>query len=267
MRKHKLRFYARIYRKILAQDLKSKMSYRADFIISLLGMIFTNLSGLAVFWIMFQSFDNINGYSFYEILFLYGFSLMALTPMQCFFDNNWNLRMYVYNGDFVKYCFRPLNQYFYFISEVFDPKGLGEFAIGMFLLIYSWSHIGIPVTVVTILLLLVFYIAASLIMISIMNLAAATCFWVMNSGYIMVTMFKFTEYTKYPISIFNGIFKILFTFIIPIGFVAYYPSLIFLRPDHVHILSWFTPLMGIAFFVISYKIWMRGATKYSGTGS
>ena len=31
MRKKGLGFYLRIYRKILAQDIKSKMSYRADF--------------------------------------------------------------------------------------------------------------------------------------------------------------------------------------------------------------------------------------------
>ncbi len=267
MKKNKIKFYARIYGKILAQDIKSKMSYRADFIISLIGMIFTNLSGLAVFWIMFQNFDNINGWTYYEILFLYGFSLIALTPMQCFFDNNWNLRSYVYNGDFVKYCFRPINLYFYFISEVFDPKGLGEFAMGVGLLIYSWCHLGVPVTFLNIALLIVIFISASLIMISIMNLAAATCFWVMNSGYIMVTMFKFTEYTKYPISIFNGLFKFIFTFIIPIGFVAYYPSLFFLRPDSIHILSFFTPVIGIVFFILSYKVWMLGATRYSGTGS
>ena len=34
-------FYLRIYRKILVQDLKSKMSYRADFLISTIGMIMT----------------------------------------------------------------------------------------------------------------------------------------------------------------------------------------------------------------------------------
>ena len=267
MKKSKLSFYTRIYFKILGQDLKSKMSYRADFVISLLGMVLTNLAGLIVFWIMFQNFDNINGWNYYEILFLYGFSLMALTPMQCFFDNNWNLTAHVYTGDFVKYCFRPMNLYFYYISEVFDPKGLGEFVMGLILLVYSWSHLGIPVTFVSILLLIVVFISASLIMISIMNLAAATCFWVMNSGYIMVTIFKFTEYTKYPVNIFSGVFKFIFTFVIPIGFVAYYPSLFFLRPDNIHILAWFTPVIGIAFFVLSYKVWMFGATRYSGTGS
>ena len=84
MQKRGLLFYFNIYRKILAQDLKSKMSYRADFIISTIGMIFTNISGFISFWIIFKNFPSIKGWGYYEMLFLYGFSLIALTPVQCF---------------------------------------------------------------------------------------------------------------------------------------------------------------------------------------
>ena len=126
MRKRGLKFYARMYRKILVQDLKSKMSYRADFVISTFGMIMTNLSGFVTFMILFHNFPTINGWDYHHMLFLYGFSLVALTPVQCFFDNNWNLRFMVQSGDFIKYCFRPINVFFYFISEVFDVKGLGQ---------------------------------------------------------------------------------------------------------------------------------------------
>ena len=113
--KRGFRFYLKIYGKILVQDFKSKMSYRADFIISNIGMIVSNLLGFVTFYILFQNFETINGWTKYEMLFLYGFSLIALTPVQCFFDNNWNLRFFVKSGDFIKYCFRPLNIYlFYF---------------------------------------------------------------------------------------------------------------------------------------------------------
>ena len=96
MKRKGLRFYLRIYLKILAQDIKSKMSYRADFIISTIGMICTNIAGFISFWILFSRFPSINGWGYYEILFLYGFSLVSLTPVQCLFDNNWNLRQNVY---------------------------------------------------------------------------------------------------------------------------------------------------------------------------
>ena len=266
-KKRGLKFYAAIYKKILIQDLKSKMSYRADFVISTFGMILTNVVGFISFYILFRNFPSINGWSYYEMLFLYGFSLVALTPLQCLFDNNWNLRFHVRSGDFIKYCFRPINIFFYFISEVFDVKGLGQLFFGIGTIVYAWSHLDIAVTPKAIALLIVYLLAASLFMIAIMNAAAATCFWVINSGYVMVVMFRFKDYAKYPASIFDGIFKILFTFVIPIAFVAYYPGLVILRPENVPMLSWFSPVIGLFFFYLSYKFWIIGASKYSGTGS
>ena len=133
--------------------------------------------------------------------------------------------------------------------------------------VYAWSHIGIPVTAVTIAQAVLFLITASLFMIAIMNAAAATCFWIINSGYVMVIMFRFKDFAKYPSNIFNGVFKFIFTFIIPIAFVAYYPSLVFVTPDHIPLLTWLSPLIGAGFFYLSYKFWMLGVRKYDFTGS
>ena len=267
MKQKGLGFYFRIYLKILAQDLKSKMSYRADFIISTIGMICTNIAGFISFWILFSRFPSINGWGYYEILFLYGFSLISLTPVQCFFDNNWTLRQYVYSGDFIKYCFRPINLFFYYQSEVFDVKGLGQLAFGLGTLTFAWVKLGIGCSVLMILKVIVFLLTASLIMISLQNAAAATCFWIQNSFYVMDFVNRFRDYAKYPVTIFSPAFRFIFTFIMPIAFIAYYPSLVILRPDAVPVLSWISPLIGILFFFLSYKFWMFGALKYSGTGS
>ena len=267
MNNRNLLFYLRIYGKIVSQDIKSKMSYRSDFIISTIGMIATNISGFVSFWILFRNFPSINGWTYHEMLFLYGFSLVSLTPVQCFFDNNWSLRMAVYSGDFIKYCFRPINLFFYYQSEVFDIKGLGQFVFGVGTIAYSWSKIDIPFTPLALLKLIVFLFTASLIMIALQNAAASACFWIQNSGYVMVIMFRFKDYAKYPASIFHGIFKILFTFIIPIAFIAYYPGLVILRPDKIPLLSVLSPFIGIFFFWLSYKFWMLGARRYNGTGS
>lgn len=266
MKRKGLGFYARIYCKILAQDLKSKMSYRADLIIATVGMIFTNISGAVSFWILFRNFPSINGWSYYEMMFLYGSSLVSLTPVQCFFDNNWSLRQYVYSGDLIKYCFRPINLFFYYQSEVFDIKGLGQLAFGIGTLIYSCSKIGLVFTPLMLLKMIIFLMTASLIMIALQNAAAATCFWIQNSFYVLDLVFRFKDYAKYPVTIFSPVFRFIFTFVMPIAFIAYYPSLVMLRPDEVPILSWLSPIIGIAFFLISYKIWMFGAMKYSGTG-
>lgn len=266
-KKRGLRFYFSLYLKLIAQDIKSKMSYRADFIISTLGMIATNIVGFVAFWLLFNKFPSINGWGYYEMLFLYGFSLVAITPTQCLLDNNWNLRRYVYDGDFIKYCFRPINLFFYYQSEVFDIKGLGQLFFGIGTIVYAWIKLAIPATFLMVVKVIVFLITASLFMMAMQIAAAATCFWVENSFYILDLSLKLKDYAKYPVTIYNPVFKFIFTFILPVAFIAYYPSLVILRPDEIPLLSWLSPVIGLVFFYLAYRFWMRGAGKYDGSGS
>lgn len=262
-----LAFYINIYFKIIAQDIKSKMSYRSDFIISTVGMVATNIAGFIAFLIMFGKFPSINGWGYYEILFLYGFSLISITPTQCLLDNNWSLRRYVYDGDFVKYCFRPINLWFYYVSEVFDVKGLGQLVFGFVTLIYAWIKLSLPVTFLLIIETIIALITASLFMMALQNAAAASCFWIQNSFWLLDISLKMKDYAKYPVTIFNDVYKFIFTFILPVAFMAYYPSLAILRPDDVPLLTWLSPVIGILAFYASYKLWMKGASKYDGSGS
>ena len=196
----------------------------------------------------------------------FGFQKENLTPY-CTCASPLSKPIYILGSMMPMYCFRPVNVFFYFISEVFDVKGLGQLAFGIGTIVYAWIKIGIPVTPLIILKLIVFLLTASLFMIALMNFAAATCFWIKGSGYVMVIMFRFKDFAKYPSSIFEGIFKIIFTFIIPIAFIAYYPSLVILTPDNVPLLSWISPLYGLVFVFLSYKFWMLGVRKYDFTGS
>jgi ABC-2 type transport system permease protein len=62
-------------------------------------------------------------------------------------------------------------------------------------------------------------------------------------------------------------FRFAFTYIIPIGFVAFYPSQLFLRPEEVSPLICFSPIIGIGLFALTYWIWTKGVNSYTGTGS
>jgi len=262
-------WYCKIYIKIITQDIKVKLNYRADFIISNFAQILHHVSGFIMFWLIFRSFPSIAGWNYEEMLFFYGFSLIAFTPTQCFFDNNWGLPWRVRSGDFIKYCFRPINTFFYYISEVFDMKGLGQLAAGIAVLTYAWIKLKLGFSVLTAVLLLLNLTGASLFMIAMLNLSAATVFWTTGSGGIgiMELVVRFRDYSRYPITIFNGFLKFLFTFVIPMAFISYYPSLVFLRPGELPLLTLLCPLIGAAFFVLSCFVWMKGAKNYSGTGS
>lgn len=65
----------------------------------------------------------------------------------------------------------------------------------------------------------------------------------------------------------SGALRFAFTYIIPIGFVAFYPSQLFLRPEDVSPLIYFSPIVGIGLFALTYWIWTKGVNSYTGTGA
>jgi len=259
--------YFRLYFLIEAQYIKARMQYRADFIISSIGMFFTSLATLAVFWVLFQSIPNLAGWNFMEMVFIYAFYMIAISPMQILFDQVWWLRYDVQLGTFLKYYFRPLNMMFYYLSERFDLKGLTQLALGVVLLIYASIKLGIHWGPLNVLLLLAVLFGASLVLISIVTIASCSAFWITNSFPVLNLAWKLREFSPYPMSIFDGAFRFVFTFLLPIGFIAFFPAQLFLRPQEVSPLIYFTPLVGIGLFALTYWIWMLGVNQYTGTGS
>lgn len=259
--------YIRLYFIIEAQYIKARMQYRADFIISSIGMLFTSLATLGVFWVILQSVPDVAGWSLMEMVFIYAFYMIAISPMQILFDHIWQLRFHVQEGTFIKYYFRPLNMMFYYMSEMFDLKGLIQFFMGIALLIYASIQLHVDWTLFKFFLLIITLFSAALVQIAIIVAASCAAFWVVESYPVLGLAWKLREFAPYPMSIFDGAFRFTFTFLIPIGFVAFYPSQLFLRPEEVSWFVYLSPIIGVGLFSLSYWIWTKGVNSYTGTGS
>lgn len=259
--------YLRLYFMITGQYIKARMQYRADFIISTIGMIFSNIVSLLVFWVLFRTIPTLAGWSFAEVLFIYGFYLLAVSPTQLLFDHIWNLRWELVEGSFIKYYFRPMNMMFYYMSEMVDLKGFAQVVIGIGTLVYASSRLGLLWTLSRVGLFLLLLTGASLVVASLLMIAAFSAFWVLYSYSILALAFRLREFSQYPTSIFDRTFRFVFTYIIPIGFVAFYPSQLFLRPDQVSWLIYLSPVVGVLLFTLAYRVWILGVNSYTGTGS
>ncbi|MBN1310220.1 MAG: ABC-2 family transporter protein [Anaerolineae bacterium] len=259
--------YGRLYLRLEAQYIKARMNYRVDFIVSSIGMIFSNIASLAVFWVLFHTIPHLAGWTFEEILFIYGFYLLAVSPAQIFFDHIWQLRYHLMEGTFIKYYFRPLNMMFYYMSEMVDIKGFAQVVLGGAVIAYASTQLGLTWTAGRIGLMILTLFSASLVVIAILVIASCAAFWTLQSYSILALAFRLREFAQYPTTIFDGFFRFLFTYIIPIGFIAFYPSQLMLRPQEASWLIYISPVVGIALFALAYLVWSVGVNSYSGTGS
>jgi ABC-2 type transport system permease protein len=258
--------YLRLYFLIVSQYVKARMSYRADFVISVIGMAFANVPSFLGMVVVFNNVPSLAGWSFEELMFIYGFMLLATTVVQVIFDNVWQLRWKVQDGSFIKYYFRPLNMMFYYMSEVVDLKGFTQIALGVALVAWSSAKIGVVWTLGRIVGSLCMMLSAGLVMTGLMIAASSTAFWIVNSFSVLMLVSRMRDYARYPLSIFNGVFRMVFSVVVPIGFVAFYPVQWILHSRDAGI-TFLTPVAGVACFALGYLVWHKGTRRWSGTGT
>jgi len=77
--------------------------------------------------------------------------------------------------------------------------------------------------------------------------------------------------SQYPQSIYRSWFRGLFTYVIPLACVNYFPGLVILgRIDPLGtppVLGWLAPLAGPVFLLLCLQVWRLGVRHYRSTGS
>ena len=83
----RIRKLTKLYFKYVAQYLKSLMAYRVDFFTGLIGFSFLQITGVIFITLVFNSIPSLQGWNFYEILFIYGFAQLPRGLDHIFTDN------------------------------------------------------------------------------------------------------------------------------------------------------------------------------------
>ncbi|WP_441339170.1 ABC transporter permease [Proteiniclasticum ruminis] len=142
-----MRRYSKLYLQFLKQYIKILIEYRADFIFGLVGFILVQFSGVVFIQLIFRSIPALSGWTFHEVLFIYGFAQIPRGIDHVFTDNLWLLSgRILLEGGFDKYLLRPINPLFHLLSERFQPDGFGEIIIGSILVGYSGVYLGMEIT-------------------------------------------------------------------------------------------------------------------------
>ncbi|MFZ5542511.1 MAG: ABC transporter permease [Pseudomonadota bacterium] len=247
--------------------LRKLMQYRVDFLLGATGFLVSVLTRTLFLVLVFRQVDQIAGWSFHEILFLFGFSLLPRGLDHLFCDQLWELgRKLVQQGDFYKVLIRPVNPLFQLLSErFFYPDGLGEIVAGLALMLYALQQMDHLLSALQWALLPLLVLCGAVIYTAIKLAFATLAFWTVNSLPVMNTAYQLSSFVKYPIDIFHQAVRFVLTWCVPFAFTAYMPVLYLLRGD-TSMLPW-TPLVAVLAFLAAYRFWLVGLDHYETTGS
>ena len=260
--------YIILYMKFLQQYIKSLIEYRADFILGLVGFILVQGINIVFINLIFNSIPSLDGWSFYEVLFIYGFAQIPRGIDHIFTDNLWMLSgSIIVNGNFDRYLIRPLNPLFQIIAERFQPDGFGELIIGIILLSISSRNLNISFNFQNSVLFLFVVICGTFIYTAIKLAVASMAFWIKFAQSYLYMAYQISNFAKYPMSIYSNAIKGVLTFIIPFAFTGYYPGAYFLGKESIFNGVILTFLVAVIGTLIAYFVWLAGIKTYESSGS
>ena len=251
-----------------SQYSKVRMSYRADFFISLATSAAATIFALGFVVVLFQKAPRLAGWRFEEVLFLYGFSLIPYSLFNVISLNLYDFgNNYIIEGKFDRVLLRPVSSLFQVLFEAFRIESLHEAGIGIFCMWWASQRLGVAWTPAKIGLLLFFGLCAAAIYISIFLMLSTVSFFFEDRIGVHPPVWNVIAFGRYPLSIYSGVVQFFLCWIIPFGLASFYPSVRLLgravSPEYAPLV----PVVAIVFFALAISFWNAGSRHYASTGS
>ena len=256
-----------LYGKYFSIHLKSLMQYKTSFFLTALGQFLTSFSVYLSIYFMFDRFNQVEGFTYTEVLLCFAVVLMAFSLAECFFRGFDTFPSIISNGEFDRMMVRPRSVIFQVLASKIEFSRIGRLLQAIIVFAYAIPASGINWTFDKIVTLLFMLISGITLFSGLFIIYASFCFFTIEG---LEFMNIFTdggrEFGRYPLSIYGeGILKF-FTYVIPTALFQYYPFLYLIGRSN-NLLYMFLPLVGMLFIIPCYYFWRFGLRHYKSTGS
>lgn len=260
--------YRRLYARYMAQHLKGLMSYRVDFWFGLLSFLLNQGLGILFIGLVFSSIPTLQGWTFYEVLFIYGFAQIPRGLDHIFFDNLWILAWrIVARGDFDRYLLRPVSPLFQLIAERFQPDGFGELLTGLVAVGIALGGLHLSLSPLDLLLGCLAVVGGVFVYGGIKLAFASIAFWTKFSQSWLFAAYRVADFAMYPITIYGKGLRFVLTFVLPFAFTSYFPAAALLGKEGLLFGTGSAVIAGAACTSVGYLVWRLGLRAYEGAGN
>ena len=260
--------HGRLFGLYFAQYAKARLEYRLDFFSSVFASFLGTLASFGFLLIVFSRVPAVKGWSFEEMVFLYGFSLI---PLGIFNVLSWNLYMfpdrYLIEGRFDRVLLRPVSSIFQVLFEAFRLESMQETLVGIVAVVWSARRLHLEFGPLDIVLFVVWAVLGAAIYLAIFVGLSATSFWIEDRIGIVPPIFNLMQFGRYPLSIYDAWIRFVLSFVIPFAFATFFPTIRFLRRPEFLREFWAVPLVAAATVTIALLAWREGVKRYHSTGS
>lgn len=242
----------------------SLISYRYDYLLWISVQVINIFVQLLFLDVTVGNIRKINGWDYWLIIAIYGFFQMVVSIYQMFFQYIVMIpEELAFDGGLDLYFTKPFSILFQITFGNLDLSYLPSFIIGFIIFIYGAENNITLTSFVFWLKFLVALISAVVILVSIYLIFCSIAFWVNDRLSIQIPLNQLIQLGKYPTTIYNSKLSFILTWIFPLAFVAFMPTLFIFEVDILSNIYLSLPFVALVLLIVSSLVWRKGLKKYS----
>lgn len=251
----------------LSLHLKIELEYKASFIMTIIAQVFYIVAELITIISVIAKFQLFDLFNINEVLFNFSILWLGYALMEMFARGFDLFSQLVVSGDFDILLTRPRSLFIQILGSKIAYEKVGRVIVVFGLFLYSITHLITKWTLLKLLLVIFVVIGVCVMYLSIFIFGAAICF-VTIQGIEAINIFSSgsRQVGQYPMQIYHKVIRLIFTFIIPLTIINYYP-LDYLCGRTNNIFYVFMPLLTFILLFVSLLAFRLGVKKYTSTGS
>ena len=256
-----------LYLKFVLMHLQSQMQYKISFLLTTLGQFLVSFTALLGVWFMFTRFNEVEGFSFPQVLLCFATTLMAFSLAELFGRGFDRFPRIISNGEFDRILVRPRQVVPQVLAAEIDFSRLGRLLQAVLVFIYAIPASGITWTMDRVATLSLMVICGTIVFFCLFLIYAAISFFTIEGlEFMNILTDGGREFGRYPFSVYGNEVLRFLTYIVPLALIQYYP-LLYLVDRETSILYMLMPLLALPFAIPAYAFWRYGLSNYKSTGS
>ena len=261
--------YWDVYRILLRNSLIREMSFKGNFILWMVTELLWFLGQIVFVDVLFAYTDRLGDWTKWEVVLLIGTHQIISQIFQAFcYVNISNLPELVRTGRLDLMLLLPMDTQFSVSTRQFGLDNLVNAGIGLAFVVFSLGKLGVTPAPWQIGCYVLGVLMGTVVHYSIMFSLATCSFWIVRAQGLIYGYYDLVNISRYPAEVFGGVFRLIFTWLIPVIVVANSPARILARA-HVHPWGLLGQLFvaSVAAVSLSRLFWSYALRRYSSASS
>jgi ABC-2 type transport system permease protein len=264
-----MRRYLDIYWLMIRNSLIREMNFKANFILWMVVELLWFVGQIVFLQVLFAHTDRIGDWTKWECVMLVGTHQLTSQIFQAFFYVNLaELPDLIRTGRLDLFLLLPVDAQFAVSTRKFGMDNVVNAFVGVAIVIFSLFQLGVVPAVGHVALYAIAIGFGVAIHYAVMLFLATIAFWIVRAQGLIYGYYNVFNIARYPDVVFRGVFRFIFSYLIPVIIVANVPTRTLARAFES---PWpgLAQLVGAALFVVlaTRAFWHFALRRYSSASS